>query len=183
MVLRESVITLQGTRTLGDFQRAEYFTWFRRLWSQALMLAFFLLIFTAAFVAYVQGQHNSFVNVIPFVVLFLLWAASGVVIPLQAAKRKLAGLKWLGEATTFTFEAEGIRMASASFSSETRWSVVKEVCETKSLFLLRSGEQSAITLPKRFFASAAEIDAWKELVQAQMKCRRVAVRGIAARWC
>ena len=177
------MITLQGTRLLVDFQRTEYFVWFRRLWPQALLLAFFLLVFTAAVVGYVQGQHDNLVTATPFVVLFLLWAASGVLGPLRAAKRKFVGLKWLGEATTFTFEAEGIRMASASFSSETRWSVVKEVCETKSLFLLRSGEQSAITLPKRFFASAAEIDAWKELVQAQMKCRRIAVRGIAARWC
>ena len=153
------------------------------MWPQALLLAFFLVIFTLAFVGNVQGPHGNLAAVIPFVLLFLLWASSGLTIPSHAAKSKFGGQKWLGEATTFTFDPEGIRVASASLSSEIRWSVIREVCETGSLFLLLSGEGSPIIIPKRFFASRAEMPVWKELVQTQIKCRRIALRGIAARWC
>jgi hypothetical protein len=183
VVLSPDAITLRGTRVPGDFRRAEYFTYFRRLWHHALLLVFFLLVFTLGGVAHSQGNQKNLAGLIPFAVLFLLWVSCLVAIPLLGAKSKTAGKKWLGEATTFVFDAEGIRIASASLSSEIRWGLIKEVCETKSLFLLRSGEGLPVTIPKRLFADAAEIEAWKVMVQTQMKCRPIAIHGLAARWC
>jgi hypothetical protein len=177
------VITLQGTRVMGDFRRAEYFAYYRRPWHQTLVLVFFLLIFAMAIAGYVQGHHGNLAWGAPYFLLFVVWLASGVGIPWSTAKSKTAGQPWRGEATTFVFDTEGVRVATASMSSDVRWGVLREVCETKNLFLLRSGEGLPVVIPKRFFASAEEMNVWKSFVQEQMKCRPIAMRELTARWC
>lgn len=178
------MITLQGTLALGDFRRTEYFLWYRRGWSWVFSLACLLLVSSFAVVGYLQerdsGQRLTY---IPFAIFFLLWISCAIAIPLHAAKRTFAGQQWLGDPFTVTFGPDGIRTVSAILSSEVHWSVIREVCETKSLFLLCHGQRSALIIPKRLFASAEEIEAWKALVQTQIECRRIAVRGMAARWC
>ena len=176
-------ITVRGSRELRDFQRAEYFTSFRRLWQHAILLAFFLLVFAAAFVEYVQGEHpGHFSAIIPFAVLFLLWTWS-IIAPNAAARKKVAEQPWRTEPTTFAFHAEGMHVDCASSSSDIRWVVVKEACETRSLFLLFYSKQASTVIPKRFFESDAQIEAWKQLVQAQTGCRPIRPRGMMARWC
>jgi hypothetical protein len=129
------------------------------------------------------GALEDLAFVIPFAALLLLWISIWLVVPLLIARNKLARQSWLGEPVTFVFGPETVQIASASVSSEIHWSVVREVRETRSLFLLYYGAQSAAMIPKRFFASAAGIQAWKELIQARIKCSPIAVRGMAARCC
>jgi hypothetical protein len=116
----------------------------------------------------------------PFGAVFLMWVGGQVTVPLSAAKSEVSGYT---EPATFTFGPQGARIASASVSSEMNWSGFREICGTKTLFLLHRSEDPAIVLPKRFFASAAQMQAWKELVASQTNCRPIRPRGIAARWC
>jgi hypothetical protein len=178
------MIAIRGTLATADLRRAEYFLSYRRGWSWTLSLVSLLLLFTFAAFGYVQerdsGQRLAY---IPLAVFFVLWISCAIALPLHAARSRLASQQWLIEPLTFTFGADGIQIASDSVFSEFTWSAIKEICETRSLFLLYRTERSAFTIPKRLFANAAEIEAWKGLVQTQTNCRRIVIRGLAARLC
>lgn len=71
---------------------------------------------------------------------------------------------------------------SDSACSTITWSNVREVCETKTLFLIYLGADIATVIPKRFFRNAGLIEAWKQDVTRNMG-KPIISKGFVATFC
>ncbi len=69
------------------------------------------------------------------------------------------------EPCQLTFSREDIHFVTPSIDSHLQWSIFQRVLEDDQLFLLVSGKWSYSVIPKRAFASPAEVDAFRALVQ------------------
>jgi hypothetical protein len=178
---------MRGTLTLDDLRRVLFYGVFRR--PQAigtLVLASFVLISIVLMVLIVPGGNAVSIALrsSPFVVLLGFWCFFMVAIPFRSAKKRFVGETVWQEPAEYSFDPEQIRVNRPNASSAMNWNVVTEVRETRSLFLLQLGSSSSIPLPKRFFASEAEIGAWKQLVLSRVPSQRaISPHGLAARWC
>lgn len=181
------MVTLHGTFTVGDLRRFLYYGMFQRAQAIGTVVLFLLaLVSIAVMVWFVPGSNIIGIafNASPFVAVFLFWCLAMVVMPFRSAKKRFACEKHLSEPSTYVFAPEEVSITSPSNSAVVKWIAITEVRETKSLFLLQLGKNSAIPVPKRFFASAAEVDAWKQLVMSQVKSQRaISMRGVVAPWC
>src|SRR5207302_2900728 len=111
-----------------------------------------------------------------FLVVIVGWA------PYRMAKKQFASEVIWREPATYTFQESGIQVHRPSASSDLKWTVITEVLETRTLFLLHIGKRSAIVLPKRVFTDAAQIQSWKQLLQSQL-ASGVIDGGLLGRWC
>jgi hypothetical protein len=181
------LVTLHGTLTVDDLRRVLYYGMFRRPQTIGTVVMFSLaLVSLAAMVWLVPASRAISIAVYasPFVFLQLSWCLSLVVLPFRAAKKRFADEKVWSEPGDYAFEPEEIRINRPSGPTAMKWNAITDVRETKSLFLLQIGNNSSIPVPKRFFTSAAEIDAWKQLVLSRVTRQRgISPRGVAARWC
>jgi YcxB-like protein len=177
-----SLVTLHGTLTVDDLRRVHYYGMLNGPQAVGPVVLFLLAVGSiAAMVRWAPGFNTISIvlNASPIVVLFLFWCMAIVLMPLRSAKKAFRN-----EPGTYAFLPEEIRISHPSACSVLKWNVVTEVRETRSLFLLQLGKRSAIPVPKRFFASLAEIDAWKQLVLSAVVSQRViSQRGIVGRWC
>jgi hypothetical protein len=181
------LVTLHGTLTVDDLRRVLYYGMFRR--PQAIgTVVMFSLALVSLVVLVLLAPDSSAIRIalyaFPFVVLLFFWCLSMVVLPSRSAKKRFANEKVWSEPGDYAFEPEEIRINRPSGPSAMKWNAITEVRETRSLFLLQLGSNSSIPIPKRFFTSAAEMDAWKQLVLSRVTSQRaITPRGIAARWC
>jgi hypothetical protein len=181
------LITLHGTLTVDDLRKVLYYGMFRRPQAVGTVVMVSLVLVSLASMIWLVPGSNAIsigLNASPFVVLLLFWCLAMIVMPLRSAKKRFANEKVWSEPGAYAFLPEEIRINRPSASSVMNWNVVTEVRETRSLFLLQLGSNSSIPIPKRFFSSADEVDAWKNLVLSRVASQRaIAPRGIAARWC
>jgi hypothetical protein len=181
------LVTLHGTLTVDDLRRVLYYGVFRRPQTVGTVVMFALaLVSLAAMVLLVPGSSAISIALYasPFVVLLLFWCLPMAVMPFRSAKKRFANETVWSEPGDYAFDPEAIRINRPSAPSALTWNVIKEVRETRSLFLLQLGNNSSIPIPKRFFTNAAEVDAWKNLVLSRVTSQRaISPRGIAARWC
>jgi hypothetical protein len=70
-----------------------------------------------------------------------------------------------------TFSPTGIRIESEDANVDCKWSIVKRVVETRSLFLLLYTTPGAMYLPKRCFASHEDIPRLRQLIIENFKGR------------
>jgi hypothetical protein len=106
----------------------------------------------------------------------------GVVGPHWAAKKQLANQKYLGDRMRYVFEDDGFRALGPNTSWEMRWGVVREIRETKSLFLIYHAPNIALPVPKRFFASEGEQARWKEFAALHIPAGKFFEPVLVGRW-
>ena len=103
--------------------------------------------------------------------------------PPETARKGLASQAYLREPITYAFTADTISGTSPSVQWTIGWSVVKRICETKSLFLVYQTSNAAVIVPKRFFQDPSEIDSWRQFVGAHLDSKRIEKPGFVARFC
>lgn len=180
-----SDIELQGTLTLAELARFQYFHTFRRIWPILVfggMTALLIGIFLAVLAIVNPDSRVVFVNAMPFLLFPLLWIAVLGAIPYRSARKAFAAQRYFREPISYVFTPETVESKGTGVSSSISWNVLKHVRETNSLFLLYHVKDSAFILPKRFFRSPAEMENWRQLVRA-CSPRLIEKPGVVSRWC
>jgi hypothetical protein len=172
-----SAIELHGSWTVQDFIRFQYAHMFRRTW-------IFLFVAAACLVGPVSflfpDTRSIALNALPFSGICLAWLA--LLVP-WSAWRSWKARPSLRESATIWFDADGMRNKTADSSAQVAWRLILSVRETKSLFLMYYAPNMAYLVPKRFFANAEDIAAFRALVADSVVPHTITPPGLVARWC
>lgn len=172
------MIEIQGTLTVSDLVRFQYFHLLRFVWPLALLFAPIPPL--NVFLFCLGGEWTVVgTNLLPFSLLVLFW----FVVPPISARRQLATRRYLSEEMRYSFDAKGIRLAAPSFTTSLKWSLLRAVRETKTSFLLYEGPGIARIVPKRFFSSEGELVIWKNAVTSWMAPKSIHPPGVVGKWC
>jgi YcxB-like protein len=106
---------------------------------------------------------NSWAYFIPWVMILLLFVTNYF-----AAKKHMRSNKPLSEKIHYVFSEQGFNTAASSFSGSTTWQNVFEARETGTNFLIFISNSIMYIVPKRCFRDVEQIQAFKQLVQAQL---------------
>ena len=166
----QPTIEINGALTLGELTRFHYFHLWRKSWKLGIIS---ILLVASAAVA--LGNFSSTLDA--FVVV---WIAVIILIPYRSARKQWKLMPYLAEPLCQTFTTQTIRRTSPSISSDVNWSVVREIYETRSFFLLYISPNQALIVSKRFFPDAVTLHAWKELAKSQTP--RFIEDNFIARW-
>jgi hypothetical protein len=171
-------IEIRGTLTVSDLIRFQYFHLLRLFWPLALL--FVPILPLNVFLFLLGGSWTSVAtNMLPFSLLLVFW----FLLPPISARRQLATRRYLAEEISYSFDAQGVRLAAASFSSTLKWSIFRAIRETKSTFLLYQGTNMAHIVPKHFFPSERELVAWKTAVAAWIAPKPIHAPGFVGKLC
>ncbi len=174
-------IAVQGTLSVGDLARYQYYHFHRRAWPFSLVLAL-VEVLAIPLVYYSSYNVRSFVvNSSIFVTCFVVWLCLMFILPYRTARKQYASQSLLSEADSYTITPNKIEYSGKSASSQMLWAVVREIRETKSLFLLYHAHNLAMILPKRFFVDAQEMAVWRSLAVSKF-AKGIATPGLIGRW-
>jgi YcxB-like protein len=123
-----------------------------------------VLLFGIIFVAVTVGFRDFPVL---YVVAFAVLTTATFVTPYIQAKRTYRRHEFLREPMVYRFMPEGIHLEGRTFSADMAWSIVFEVRETRTLFLIMHNPQTAWILPRRFL-TIEEQDEWRDFVKAHL---------------
>ena len=181
-------IEISGTLSLGDVTRFQYFHSLRRSWPVAIMLAalvvLLLPILILGFVISPESDwHQVTTNMLPFLGLLLLWIFLLVGLPRIAAKKQFAAQRYLREPITYSFDPETFSGTGPSAKWSLAWDVVKQVRETKTLFVIYHASNVGVIVPKRFFPSRPVMEEWQNLLTARLEPKQIEKPGFVGRRC
>lgn len=181
----DNTVEARGTFTIGDLVRYQYFHCFRRTWWLVLGPIVVLLVgvIMAGIVAFVLHDYElARQNGTPFL-LVLIFLGAVVILPYTSAKKIQKTQTGIRGPLAYSFSLQGVQCVTSVSSSQSDWSALWRVCETKSLYALYFGAGSAWLVPKRFFQGATEQNEWRQLVEQQIAPKRIIKPGVVARWC
>lgn len=104
------------------------------------------------------------------------------ILPYTTARKQYASQSLVSEAGSYSFTSDEIEYRGKSASSQMLWSVIREIRETKSLFLLYHAHNLAMILPKPYFLDAPEMAVWRSLAASKL-AKGIAAPGPIGRWC
>jgi hypothetical protein len=177
---------IHGTFDLNDLIRFQYFHTLRRTWPVAVFVALILILIAplgALAIIDFESWGQAFTNALPFVLLLAFWLFLLGVMPYRNAKKALIAHSYVRVPITYTFTDEVISAAGPSVCWSLAWNVMKQMRETRSLFLLYHAPNLAVIVPKRFFQRASEMQEWRQFVSTHLGSKRIDTVGLVARWC
>src|SRR5579862_931821 len=187
VVQTSPVIEVQGTITLGELTRFQYFHTLHRTWllavGAAVTLVFVVPLAVLAAASEDLRWRQVLTNAIPFILLLLFWVFALGVLPYWNARKLYASQIFLREPIFYKFSSENFCGSGPSASWSIAWNVLKTVRETKSLFLLYHHRNIAVIVPKRFFGSEAEMEIWRQLVLTSAAPSQIKPIGIVGALC
>jgi hypothetical protein len=89
------------------------------------------------------------------------------VLPLLSAAKLVADER-LKKGINYAFSDSGIHVESAVAKADLQWEAIRQTIETRFAFLLFAGTNVAQILPKRCYASAAELATMREILRAHV---------------
>jgi hypothetical protein len=114
-----------------------------------------------------SSRQLSWVFGLPILFVFVL--------PMLSAAKVVADER-VKKGVSYAFSDNGIHVESAVATADLQWAAFRQALETRSAFLLFTGPNIAHTLPKRCYASAAELARMHELLRTHVpkaKLRKV----------
>ena len=179
MQREDNVFELQGTVGFRELLRFQYFHILRRTWWFILPLLLFLLVITviSAASALIFRSMDIASKGTPFLLLLLFWGGLFCYCPYLGAKRLVKTSSLFGRQGVYRFSLENIHFAGTDTSSDTSWTAIWAVRETKTMFLLYFNEYSAYILSKSFFSGAAEQNAWRQLIEQRISPKTISPPG------
>ena len=186
--VQTQVFELHGTLDRSDLTRFQYFHTLRRTWPVAVFVALILiLVLPLGALAMIANPDSDWrpvlTNALPFVLLLVFWLFLLGGMPFRNARKALTTQGYLREPITYTFTDETISGTGPSIRWSIAWNVMKRIRETRSLFLLYHAPNVAVILPKRFFQSSSEMDAWRQFVATYLDSKRIDKLSFVARLC
>ncbi len=184
----EASFKLHGTLTVGEMARFQYFHLLRRAWpfAGAVALGLIGVVFFLIGIA-LTGQFSELypdlVTSSPFFLLMLFWGFMFGFNPYRIARKQFRDQPHLRELITYEFSSANIKGSGPSASWVVAWNVVKNVQETKSLFIVYYSKIQGVIVPKRMFGSSTELKAWRDLFVSCAPSGKIQRPGIVGRWC
>jgi hypothetical protein len=83
---------------------------------------------------------------------------------------------------TWQFNTDGMHARTAVSEADVAWKAFLKARETGTLFVLYTGSNLANLIPKRFFHSAAELDAFRAWIAAGIAPKTLRAPGFWAKW-
>jgi hypothetical protein len=126
-----------------------------------------LCAFAALFLAWLlmgDQRSSSLASYWPFTLVLIFWAS---IVPLQAWLNWRRNAHLRGE-ITYDFQPEGVRVITRAADAFLKWEAFIKSKETPNLFLLFLTKQMCHMVPKRAFASEADIEALRELLREKI---------------
>jgi len=99
-----------------------------------------------------------------YLLILIFWAG---VVPLQAWLNWRRNAPLRGE-ITYDFQPEGVRVITRAADAFMKWEAFIKSKETPNLFLLFLTKQMCHMVPKRAFASEADVEALRELLREKI---------------
>jgi hypothetical protein len=180
-------IELRGTAGAEDLIRFQSFHTMRSRWLRIpaavvalIVLLWLLIVFLTSGTE--EQKRNGVANITPMIFLLGYSALFVVVVPRFAAKLQVRQQPYLTEETRYVFTPEKVTAEAVSTSFSLAWSMIRDVRETRSLFLLYHSPRAAVLIPKRYFADAQAMDQWRQLVIQSAPKHRIEKPGLIGRW-
>ncbi|BCB05222.1 YcxB family protein [Bacillus sp. KH172YL63] len=111
---------------------------------------------------------NSFLSVCLSFLFFLY----GKGILFIKASREYKSDQLIKQDISYTFSGDGITQKRGRSVSYIQWKEIVSVREQPSMFLIYLSKSKAIVLPKRFFDSREELEAFKELIEGNVLAKK-----------
>lgn len=155
--------------TAGDMYRYSLTAIFRRFrWF--VLLFVFLTVYLAFQFSREDFQWTwTFGNIFAPLFFFLIFPYAFFVAPYFSSKKYLEKNASLAGPNMYTFSSDGIDVSGPQSNSHLNWAAIIEARETSAQFLLYPQTAIAHVLPKRAFATAELLTAFRELVRSQVK--------------
>ena len=131
-----------------------------------IVAALMLTIFVFALIRPMPGKdwYETSRNARPLLWVFGIPLGFVFAVPLLTA-RKVVSDERIRKGISYRFSEVGIHVESPVAKSDLQWTAFRNVIEMRSAFLLLSGASLAHILPKRCFASEADIAAMRSMLR------------------
>jgi YcxB-like protein len=158
-------IQAEGTFTAKDIARGSW-TYSRR--SSALLLFATVLAFCGGvFLSITDGRRWLDYSVLFASGLYLL--AYSWPVRLYRARRLVARSRNLGGIVRYEFDDDGWRAVAPNAAWEIKWTGITKWIEGRHSYVIYADSRSGTIIPKRFFQNSADVDAFRDLLQAKVK--------------
>jgi hypothetical protein len=135
------------------------------LWLALAFLAFFHPMHGQDWVGTMKrASPVQWVLAAPLIIIF--------VVPLRSASYMINSAAVKG-GIRYQFSNLGIRTETSLSTTELRWNAVLKVRETRSMFLVFTGQNFAFILPKSYIESSQDISTLRELFRAEVKTTKL----------
>ncbi|MGO9239268.1 MAG: YcxB family protein [Terriglobales bacterium] len=105
----------------------------------------------------------------------------GFILPYLIAREQYKGPD-LSDPTHYTFDANGYEVVQPVWRYRVDWTSVREIRESKSMFLLYLNPTQRNIIPKRFFPDGQALAAWRSLIAARAPSVPIRRNSIAGRF-
>ena len=179
-------LEIKATLTPGDMTRSLYFHMLRRTWPLVLIVLLLpVLTIPVGFLMWhalaPENRKDALTNIIPLMLAAAFMGYCFLLNPFLLPRKLLRESPYIYEPGTLSISPGGLVATSPNQTWAITWSVVKAVHETKSSFLLYNTAVPFV-IPKRDFATPAELETFRELVRTCAPTRRIEKPGIVARY-
>jgi hypothetical protein len=158
-------MSITGTYSLDDLSAGAWLHFRRKLVVLLLGLALF------AYMAFnLRSEGPDWAFWVPVCLVVWSLAVVAIAIPYRY-RREFAQRKDLRHPFTFEPDTSGLRVTSAALSGTKPWSDYLKWKEDRSVFLLYMSDRTFTIMPKRFFASPQDEQAFRELVSGNIARR------------
>ena len=171
-LLENDALILRGTLTEKEFKKYSYYH-FKKLHMIIFyfLLVFLFLVFTIPTTKLVEADlyiyFYLFYAIISIVISFLVLQLGKFVVKVRASSEYKSD-QLIKNEMTYTFNENEIQQKFDRTIGYYDWNQIQAAYENKDMFRLYVSRAKAIILPKRFFASEAEIQQLKSLIEQNL---------------
>ncbi len=174
-------IEIPGAWTIRDCIGFHCFHTFRRAWP-LLPLAALCAALDPALSLF--GANRLLVaRLVPFSGMSFVWLVCILLAPHWKAARQWKTQLYLRKPATVRFDEGGLGVKAADSSFSAGWRTILSVWETRTLFALYYAPSMAYLVPKRFFKSADDMEAFRAIVGSAIAPKNIVPPALVGRWC
>ena len=152
----DTVIKLQVKVELPEYRKLN----FQLAYTKPVFLYIHFIAFAMVVLSWPHLRENWFSL---FALIFTLYLPIAVY---RSSNSNYKATKMLHELVSYEFTKDTISGVSESTTSTMRWELLHKFQETKHWMLLYTNKQVAMLIPKKAFASAADMDTFRQMARA-----------------
>jgi hypothetical protein len=163
--------------------QARRWNWFRFLLTAAIVLFLLLILFvlhlfmgTFASASAAEDFKHIFTVIVSltlaYVLLYVVYKVGMPILAAKSGKRQYDGDKILQKATCYRISADGLKDRSDSEPLRLRFDEIYKVMETAKYIFIYESDQAARIIPKRCFATEADLQAAVGLLKEHVPAKK-----------
>ncbi len=172
------VITVQAQVEARDYVHFRFSHFYGRGLLKVLLVASFFAIAACVLAALQAGEPRARTpSIVAAAVLFGYWLVIAPAALYFDAARAYGGNEALHQPLRFNFSADGVSVSGSAANAHQSWSVYWRVRETRRAFHLYTAGSVTQLVPKRCFASAEDVQRFREVVRTALGDKARGLRG------